>query len=98
MPPPADPLAQIMAKIEQFGSPATPITPQDQLAIAQEAAAILANMPEIMKREKLREIEQINPNMKKLITSEMTEFHKMQNKEFVAQGQQMMQQGGGAPM
>jgi hypothetical protein len=63
MPPPADPLAQIMAKIEQFGSPATPITPQDQLAIAQEAAAILANMPEIMKREKLREIEQINQNM-----------------------------------
>jgi hypothetical protein len=95
VPPPADPLAQIMAKIEQFGSPATPITPQDQLAIAQEAAAILANMPEITKRQKLREIEQINPNMKKLITSEMTEFHKSQNQQFIAQGQQMMQQGGG---
>jgi hypothetical protein len=98
-PPTADPLAEIMAKIEQFGNPATPITPQDQLAIAQEAASILANMPEVMKRQKLREIEQINPNMKKLITSEMTEFHKMQNQQFIAQGQQAMSsQQGGMPM
>jgi hypothetical protein len=35
--------------------------------------------------------------MKKLITSEMTEFHKQQNKEFIAQGQQMAQQQGGTP-
>jgi hypothetical protein len=89
-----DPLAEIMAKIEQFGNPATPIKPQDQLALAQEAAAILANMPEIEKRGKLREIESINPNMKKLITAEMTEVHKQQNRQFIAQGQQMMQQGG----
>ena len=73
VPPAADPLAAIMAKIEQFTNPATPTTSQEMIAVAQEAAAIFINMPEIEKRQKLREIESKNKTMKELITSMMTE-------------------------
>ena len=71
--PAADPTAAIMAKIEQFGNPATPTTAQDMIAIAQEAAATFIALPEIEKRQKLREIEAKNKTMKELITSMMTE-------------------------
>ena len=94
VPPAADPVAEIMARIEQFGSPDTPTTSQEMIAVAQEAAAIFINLPEIEKRQKLREIESKNKTMKELITSMMTETREAQNKQFIAQGQQMMQQGG----
>jgi hypothetical protein len=94
VPPAADPVAEIMARIEQFGHPNTPTTAQEMIAVAQEAAAIFVNLPEIAKRQKLREIEVKNKTMKKLITSMMTETRENQNKQFIAQGQQMIQQGG----
>ena len=93
-----DPVAEIMARIEQFGTPNTNTTPKDMTALAQEAAAIFIHLPEMQKRQKLREVEAVNPVMKDLITSEMTKQHKAQNAEFIAQGEQMMQQGGGMPM
>jgi hypothetical protein len=90
VPPAADPVAEIMARIERFGSPDTPTTSQEMIAVAQEAAAIFINLPEIEKRQKLREIESKNKTMKELITSMMTETRENQNKQFIAQGQQMM--------
>ena len=54
--------------------------------IAQEAAAIFAFMPEVEKRAKLREVEQINPVMANLIRKEMDEVHKQKNRDFIAQG------------
>jgi hypothetical protein len=77
-----------MLKVEQFGNPAIPMKPQDLSALAQEAAAVLANMPEIQKRQVLRDIEMKNPIIKDLITQEMTRFHDQQNKQFIMQGQQ----------
>ncbi len=90
VPPAADPLAAIMARIEQFGSPDTPTTAQEMIAVAQEAAAVFINLPEMEKRQKLREIETVNKTMKELITSMMTETRDAQNKRFIAQGQQAM--------
>lgn len=94
VPPAADPLAAILAKIEQFGNPDSPTTSQEMIAVAQEAAAIFINLPEIEKRQKLREIEGKNKTMKELITSMMKETREDQNRRFIAQGQQMAQQGG----
>jgi hypothetical protein len=88
MMPSADPIASIMLKVEQLGNPAVPTKPQDLAALAQEAAAVLANMPEIQKRQILRDIEGKSPIIKSLITDEMTNFHKDQNRQFILQGQQ----------
>jgi hypothetical protein len=96
-PPPADPLAQIMARIESFGNPQVPTSPVEMQQVAQEAAAIFAFMPEVEKRGKLREVEQINPVMADLIRKEMDEVHKQKNREFIAQGEAAMQQGGTPP-
>ncbi len=95
VPPAADPLAAIMARIEQFGNPDTPTTSQEMIAVAQEAAAIFVTLPEIEKRQKLREIETKNKTMKELITSMMTETRQTQDKAFIAQGRQMAAQGAG---
>ena len=97
-PPAADPLAQIMAKIESFGSPQTPTSPMDMLQVAQEAAALLAPLPLMEKRQKLREIEQANSVIAGLIRDQIGEVTEEQDRQFVMQGRQMMQQGGGAPM
>jgi hypothetical protein len=87
-PPSADPIASIMLKVEQFGNENIPTKPQDLMALAQEAAAVLANMPEIQKRQTLRDIENKSPMIKDMITQEMGNFHKQQDKEFIAQGRQ----------
>jgi hypothetical protein len=96
-PPPADPVGDIMMKIEQFANPSIPTKMTDQLAVAQEAGAVFANLPEIDKRQKLREVDQMSPLMGDLIRKQMSDFHKQQNAQFAAQGQQAMQQGGSAP-
>jgi len=95
--PPADPTAQIMARIEAFGNPQVPTSPVEMQQVAQEAAAIFAFMPEVEKRAKLREVEQINPVMANLIRKEMDEVHKQKNRDFIAQGEAAMQQGGTPP-
>ena len=89
-----DPVAEIMAKIEQYGGPNTPTTPQNMTALAQEAAAIFVSLPEMQKRQKLREVESVNPTMYSLITKEMTNLHDNRKRDAVAQ---MDQQQGGAP-
>ena len=94
-PPPADPVAEVMARIETFGNPNTPVPITEQHQVAQEAAALFANLPEIQKRQKLREVDHINPIIAGLIRSEMKKVHEQQNKDFIAQGQAAMQQGGG---
>jgi hypothetical protein len=94
----ADPVNSIMLKIEGYSNPAINTPPQEMYAVAQEAAAIFAHLPEIDKRQKLREIEAKNPPLKALITQAMTEFHKEENRQFISQGQQQAQQQmGGAP-
>ena len=89
-----DPVAEILAKIEQYGSPNTPIKPTDMTALAQEAAAIFIGLPEMQKRQKLREVEAINPTMKDLITAEMGKARKSQQVDIISQAQQQ----GGMPM
>lgn len=96
VPPAADPLAVVMAKIEQFGNPATPTTAQDMIAIAQEAAALFISLPEIEKRQKLREIEGRNKTMKELITSMMSEQRGRIRRD--AYSQAMNRQQGHPPM
>jgi hypothetical protein len=88
VPPSADPIASIMLKVDQLGNPNVPTKPQDLQALAQEAAAVLANMPEIQKRQTLRDIQDKSPMIKDMITQEMTKFHKQQDQEFIAQGRQ----------
>jgi hypothetical protein len=95
--PPADPTAQIMERIESFGNPQAPTSPVEMQQVAQEAAAIFAFMPEVEKRAKLREVEQINPVMADLIRKEMEEVHKQKNRDFIMQGEAAMQQGGAPP-
>jgi len=97
-PPAADPVAQVMARIESVANPHTPMPINDYFQLAQEAAAIFAPMPEVAKRQKLREIDQINKPLADLIRTQMGEFHKQQRQEFISQGQAMAQQGGMPPM
>jgi RNA polymerase-interacting CarD/CdnL/TRCF family regulator len=54
-------------------------------------------MPLMEKRQKLREIEQMNPVVADLIRKQMGEVTKEQDRQFIMQGRQMMQQQGGAP-
>ena len=91
--PAADPLRQIMMRIQSM-SPQTPIPITEIFQLAQEAAAILTTMPEAQKREKLREIDQMNKPIGDMIRQQMSEVNKSRNREFVAQGQAAMQQGG----
>ena len=93
VPPAADPLAAILAKIEQFGSPDTPVSISDMNAVAEEAAAIFATLPEVEKRQKLRDIAAKNPPMKDLITKKMTEYLENRNRQAIAQDRQAMSQG-----
>jgi hypothetical protein len=86
-----------MARIESFGNPQVPTSPVEMQQVAQEAAAIFAFMPEVEKRAKLREVEQINPIMADLIRKEMDEVHKQKNRDFIIQGEAAMQQGGAPP-
>ena len=88
-PPAADPLAQIIAKIEAFGNPEKPTAPTDMLQIAQEAAALIAPMPLMEKRQKLREIEQINSIVADLIRKQIGEVTDEQDRQFIMQGRQM---------
>ena len=92
--PAADPMGQIMMRIQSI-SPQTPIPITEIFQIAQEAAAILTSMPEVQKRQKLREIDQFNKPIADMIRKQMDEVNKSRNREFVAQGQAAMQQGGG---
>jgi len=96
--PAADPLAQVMARIQSFASPATPVPITEYYQIAQEAAALFTALPEVAKRQKLREIDQINKPLADLIRSQMEQVNKQQNREFIAQGQAAMQQGSGIAM
>jgi hypothetical protein len=93
VPPAADPVAAIMAKIEQFASPETPVTINDMNAVAEEAAAIFVTLPEIDKRQKLRDVESKNPPMKDLITKKMSEYLKGRDRQAIAQDRQMMMTG-----
>jgi hypothetical protein len=93
--PPADPLAEIMAQIEAFGHPEAKVSIMEQFQIAQEAAAILAPMPDQQKKQKLREIDQINKPMGDLIRTQMDEVHKQRRQEFITQGEAMLEQHGG---
>jgi hypothetical protein len=97
-PPAADPVAQIMAKIQAFGNPQVPVTPVEMQQVAEEAAAMFAFMPETEKRAKLREVEQLHGVMADMIRTEMKKIHAQRRKDYVIQGQQMEQQGGGQPM
>ena len=96
-PPPADPVAQVMAKIESFGNPATPRPIDEQFQVAQEAAAIFAFLPETQKRQKLREVDMVNKPLADLIRKQMDEVHKQYKQDMMAQGEAMVQQGGGSP-
>ena len=64
--------------------------------VAQEAAALFIALPLAQKRQKLQEIEQVNATMADVIRREMEKANDRQNREFIAQGQQAMQQQGGA--
>jgi hypothetical protein len=82
-----------MAKIEQFGSPDTPVSINAMNAVAEEAAAIFVTLPEVDKRQKLRDVESRNPPMKSLIARKMTEYLENRNRQAVSQDRQMMTQG-----
>ena len=97
VPPAADPVAEIMARIEAFGNPDTPAPITEQYQVAQEAAAIFAFLPEVEKRAKLREVDHINKPLADLIRSQMDEVHAQHKQQAQAHGEQMMQQQGGAP-
>jgi len=92
-----DPVAEVMARIESFGNPETPASILDQYHIAHEAAAILAPLPLGTKRQKLREIDQINKPIGDLVRSQIESVTKEQDRQFVEQGRAMMQQQGGIP-
>jgi hypothetical protein len=96
--PAADPVAQLMARIQTYASPATPVPLTEYAQIAQEAAALFSPMSLVEKRQKLREIDQINKPLADMIRSQMEQINKQQNREFIAQGQAMAQQGGGMAM
>jgi hypothetical protein len=97
-PPPADPVAEIMAKIESFGNPNMPMSITEQAQIAEEAAAIFANLPLAEKRAKLREVDHINQPIADLIRKKLEELTKTQDRQFIEQGRAaMQQQGGGMP-
>jgi hypothetical protein len=98
-PPPADPLAEVMARIEAFRNPDTPVPITEQLQLAEEAAALIAPLPLREKRQKLRNIEQINPPIADLIRSQLKEVTAQQDAQFIEQGRAaMQQQQGGMPM
>ena len=91
--PAADPLNQIMMRIRSI-SPQTPIPITEIYQIAQEAAAVLVSMPELDKRQKLREIDQLNKPIGDMIRSQMKEVRGQQDSQHISQGRAAMQQGG----
>jgi hypothetical protein len=98
MPAAADPLAEIMAKIEAFGNPNVPISPVEMFQIAQEAAVFLAGMEEGPKRQKLREIDKIHEPMGAMIRKQLDAVHRQRREQFEEQGAAMAaQQEGGMP-
>jgi hypothetical protein len=93
----ADPIAEVMARIEAFRNPNIPAPITEQLQLAQEAAALIAPLPLREKRSKLREIEQINKPIADLIRSQLKEVTAQQDAQFIEQGRAAMQQQGGMP-
>ena len=93
--PAADPVSQIMMRIQAFANPAVPKPITEYHQIAQEAAAIFSSLPLTEKRAKLREIDQINKPLADMIRTQMEQVNNERNREFVAQGQAAMQQQGG---
>jgi hypothetical protein len=94
--------AQILARVEQFGSPTTPMSPQNMTAMAAEVAAQLIYMPEIEKRSILRQIAAVNATIKDLIVEEMAKQRRQIGtqayQQAMAQGQPQGQPMQGTPM
>ena len=90
--PAADPVSQIMMRIQAFANPGVPKPLNEFSQLAQEAAAVFLTLPLIEKQAKLREIDQINKPLADMIRTQLELLNKEKNRGYVAQGQAMEQQ------